>query len=96
MAKEKDEEAEPFEGGAKEEEKEKEEARRRGGHIKRRRGGKVPGIGAMHRPDRPRRARGGALADANPYTTAGKMSRMDYEGGGPPEVRARAKGPDRE
>jgi len=45
--------------------------------TKRKRGGKVPGAAAKMRPDR--RARGGATSDADPYTSAGKMSAMPYE-----------------
>lgn len=45
--------------------------------IKRKGGGKVPGMKAMERPDR--RARGGAMSDTNPFTSAGKVSVPDYE-----------------
>ncbi len=45
---------------------------------KRKHGGKVHGEKSMPRPDR--RARGGAMAsDKEPFTTAGKMSKMPYE-----------------
>lgn len=40
-------------------------------------GGKVSGKKGAMRPDR--RARGGATSDANPTTTAGKMSTMPFE-----------------
>jgi hypothetical protein len=49
-------------------------------HHPRKRGGKVPhGEKPKERPDR--RARGGATADMNPLTAAGKMSIPDYERG---------------
>lgn len=75
-----------------EEEEKKREHRRRGGAIghkerekhdghkgrhHRKAGGHVPGAAAKHRPDR--RARGGATADANPMSSAGRMSTPEYE-----------------
>lgn len=44
---------------------------------KRKRGGRVHGHKMAHRPDR--RARGGSTSDANPLTSAGKMSAPAYE-----------------
>ena len=46
-------------------------------HHPRKRGGKVHGHAAEHRPDR--RARGGATSDLNPTTAAGNMSVPEYE-----------------
>jgi hypothetical protein len=43
----------------------------------RRAGGKVKGKKSMKRPDK--RARGGATSDENPLTSAGKVSKEDYE-----------------
>lgn len=59
-------------GGAMMEHEKKEEKRH-----KRKRGGKVPGMKAKEHPGR--RARGGSMADLNPYTSAGKMSEPKYE-----------------
>lgn len=63
------------------EQKEEKEERKRGGkapHHARKRGGHVPGMKSMHRPDK--RARGGG-ADMHPESSAGGMSTMDYERG---------------
>ena len=44
----------------------------------RKRGGRVHGEKGKSRPDK--RARGGATSDADPITSAGKMSKPSYEG----------------
>ena len=68
-----------------EEDKDAEEhGRARGGsvpHRGKKAGGKVEGKHPKSRPDR--RARGGATADMNPETTAGKMSSLPFERIGP-------------
>jgi hypothetical protein len=67
-----------------------EEARKKGGkveakkpgrqhHHARKRGGHVPGMKAADRPDRKKRAGGGATSDEHPMTSAGNMSAMPYE-----------------
>ena len=61
---------------------------------KRKHGGMVHGEKAMKRPDR--RARGGATSDADPYTSAGKMSKPDYENKQAPETDSGGKGADRD
>lgn len=60
-----------------EHERKAEEEKKKKDHEKRKGGGHVPGMKPEHRPDR--RARGGGLADTNPYTAAGKMSSPGYE-----------------
>lgn len=60
--------------GEDEMEREKDEAEQA---QKRKRGGRVHGHKMAHRPDR--RARGGSTSDANPLTSAGKMSTPAYE-----------------
>lgn len=49
----------------------------------RKHGGKVHGEKSKNRPDR--RARGGATSDANPMSSAGKMSKPEYETKDEPE-----------
>lgn len=56
-----------------------EEKESKGHHIARKSGGHVPGKEPKHRPDRKHRAHGGATADANPMSSAGKMSSLPYE-----------------
>ena len=61
-------------------------------HMARKAGGHVKGKHAMHRPDR--RARGGATSDKDPFTSAGKMSKMDYEAKQAPKDDEGGKGAD--
>ena len=61
---------------------------------KRKRGGRVHGHKAMHRPDR--RSRGGSTSDANPLTSAGKMSAPAYEGKDAKNDTSSGKGTDRD
>ena len=67
------------------------ELHKKGGRVKRKGGGKVPGMMAMSRPDR--RARGGSI-DVNPTSFAGKMTKMDYESDGQPAQDVGGKGAD--
>ena len=61
---------------------------------KRKRGGRVHGHKSAHRPDR--RARGGSTSDANPLTSAGKMSAPAYEAKDAKNDTSSAKGTDRD
>lgn len=60
---------------------ERREEKHEAAHHPRKRGGHVPGKKSASRPDR--RSRGGS-ADANPMSSAGRMTESDYERGRSP------------